>query len=298
MSDNFGYIPHPKETANFIANLPHPTFAQAAPWSADDNDDSDVFAWRPLCKLLNQPRLHAYNQGSVGSCVGNGTAGGVNITTAADILYRKQPELFLYKAAADALYALSRQISNSLGAWDGSYGSAAADTITKWGVVHQTKYGNIDLSTYSQQRCRDWAYSGVPKSIIEASKSHKMLDTTLIETCEQLRSAIRNYHGVNVCSNQGFANVRSEGGWLQATGTWGHSMYIAGYRGGKRRGFLIINSWGDDWITGPIWPDDMPYGSFWADWDVVGRMLKSNDTFAYASYQGFVKKETQWDTKW
>jgi hypothetical protein len=298
MQYHFGYIPNPKETAKFVSALPAQTFAQAAPWSINDEEDSDVFAWRPLTSLIGTPRLHAYHQGSVGSCVGNGTAGGVNITTAADILCRKEPEKWLFRAAADALYAMSRQVSNTLGYQDGSYGSAAADAISKYGVIHMTKYGNIDLSTYSAQRCRDWASQGVPRTILDAATPHKMVQVTLIQNCQQLRSAIRNYYGVNVCSSQGFTSSRSEGGWAAASGTWNHSMYIAGYRGGKRRGFLIVNSWGDDWITGPVWPDDQPYGSFWADWDIVEGMLRSNDTFAYASYQGFIKKETQWDTKW
>lgn len=67
-------------------------------------------------------------------------------------------------------------------------------------------------------------------------------------------------------------------------------MAIVGYRAGKRRGFLIVNSWGNDWITGPVYPADMPLGSFWADWDVVARMMAGRDSFAYGDYDGFRSK--------
>ena len=68
---------------------------------------------------------------------------------------------------------------------------------------------------------------------------------------------------------------------------------VCGYRGGRRPGFLIWNSWGSGWGKGPIWPTDMPYGSFWCDWDVFQRMLNAGDTFAYGGYEGF--RETAYD---
>jgi hypothetical protein len=288
-----GYKPNPEGTAAVVSALKYKRFAQTPAWTADE-DDRDAFCWRSVSKLLGQKNLAARNQGSVGSCVGHGTATGCDITTGCEIDWLKQPETFVARASADAMYALGRDLSGDLGRSDGSYGGAAAKAV-KHGVLHMLKYGDVDLTSYSGQRCRDWAARGVPDAIKATAKDHPMLYATVVSTPEEARSALQGGYGINVCSGQGFSSSRDKDGFARAQGSWSHSMCIAGYRGGSRRGFLIINSWGPDWVSGPIYPDDMPEGSFWAEWDTIARMLRGEDSFAYSGFQGFVKREMNWD---
>jgi hypothetical protein len=69
-------------------------------------------------------------------------------------------------------------------------------------------------------------------------------------------------------------------------------MCIGGYQGGTRKGFLIINSWGSGWVRGPPGKfDDIPPGSFWADYAVVDRMLRQQDSYAVSDVSGFKRRK-------
>lgn len=293
----FGYTPNPEATDRFVLSLPPRLrlFSSAAPDLVADDDDSDAFPYRAIAVCMGVPgqRLHARNQGNVGSCVGNATATAGDVTTACEIVYQKQPERWVAPMAADGMYSLGRDVSGNLGRGDGSYGGAAAKAM-RFGTIHMVKYGDVDLTKYSAQRCRDWSARGVPAAVKEAARSHPCKTTTPATTCEELRAACRNYYGANVCSGQGFSSKRDADGFCKASGSWSHSMAVIAYRGGKRRGFLIWNSWGDNASSGPIWPIDMPHGSFWCDWDVMAKMLRGRDTFAYSNYDGFKRQKINW----
>lgn len=295
----FGYLPNPEETRKFVASLPpsRQTFAAAAPNLMDDDDESDAFPYRAVasCVGMEGKRMHARNQGSVGSCVGNATATAMDISAAGEIIYKREPERWVAPFAADGNYALGRDISGNLGRWDGSYGGAASKGI-RYGTLHMLKYGEHDLTKYSAQRCRDWAARGVPEEVKKAAREHPCKTTALVATCEELRASLQNEYGCNVCSGQGFSSKLDKDGFARPSGSWSHSMAIIAYRGKKsgRRGFLIWNSWGDKWNGGPIWPNDMPWGSFWCDWEVMQSMLRGRDTFAYSNYDGFKRQKIDW----
>jgi hypothetical protein len=62
----------------------------------------------------------------------------------------------------------------------------------------------------------------------------------------------------------------------------------------KRPGVLIQNSWGD-YVKGPT-RYEQPKGSFWVDADVVERkMLSAGDSWALSSFQGYPKRELNWN---
>ncbi len=111
-------------------------------------------------------------------------------------------------------------------------------------------------------------------------------------------------YAIFVCSDVGFGDLgpgpitRDADGFLKPRGVWPHCMCIAGYQGGTRKGFLIVNSWGDRWVAGPVGRfTDIPPGSFWADFATVDRMLKQGDSFAVAGVDGFRRRRidpTDW----
>lgn len=289
---HFGWRPDPEATEEFVAGLRWKSYAAAvARPIADDDDDRDALLYRATAKLLGLAageRQHSRNQGPVGSCVGHGTATGGDDTTACEIVIAKQPERWAGLMAADAMYALGRDVAGRLGRGDGSTGSAAAKAM-KYGTIHMLQYGDVDLTSYSAKRCKDWARAGVPSAIKEAAKPHPCQTVTRATTPEEARSAVQNGYGGNVCSGVGYSSKRDSEGFCRRSGSWAHSMAIRGYRGESsgRRGFLIQQSWGDNANSGPIWPDDQPWGSFWITWDDMARMLRSGDTFFYSNYSGF-----------
>ena len=304
-NDFYGYVPDPDATARFVNKLPR-SFAQQVQNLVGD-DDSDAFPYRHLAKALEGSqhvkagRLRARNQGSVGSCVGNGGASAADGTAAGDIHARGEPETWPtqdgkpIRTSADYSYGAGRHISGNLGRWDGSYGSVQAKAYREWGACHERRYRGVDLSEYSEERCRRYAAKGIPNTLIEAAKDHPFRTTTLVESREQARALLQNSYFLSVCSGQGFNGRRDADGFMRANQRWAHCMCVCGYRGGRRRGFLIWNSWGSNWGSGPLWPADMPFGAFWCDWDIFGRMLRTGDTFAFGGYQGFRASPFDWE---
>lgn len=290
---HYGWVPNPDAVAAFVATLPWESFAGALDGGLY-GDDTDALLYRAMSQLTGEQRLKSRNQGNVGSCVGNGTASAGDITTACEIVIKKEPEKWVARQAADAAYGMSRQIVNQLGRWDGSNGSWAAKAIMEWGTLHEVPYSGVDLSSYSAQRCKEWASKGVPAALREEAGKHKMGTAAQVKNAEEAKAALQNGYGLNVCSNQGFSAKRDSDGFMKASGSWAHSMAVIGYRGGNRRGFLIWQSWGDNWGSGPVWPEDMPQASFWAEWDTFDRMCRAGDTFAYSNYSGF-PRQSPWD---
>ncbi len=291
-----GWIPDEAATARFVESLPlgRRTFVEAAP-SLVQNDDRDAMVYRAIAKCMKVARLQARNQGSVGSCVGHGTATACDLTTACEIVHHHQAERWPGPCAADAYYALGRDLAGMLGRWDGSHGAAAAKAV-RHGSLHMTRYGEHDLTRYSPSRAKQWAWHGVPVSLKNVAAKHPFRAVAQVKRADEARGALQNGYGINVCSSQGFSSKRDADGFAKARGTWMHSMAVIGYRGGRRRGFLIQNSWGDRWIEGSVWPDDQPHGSFWCEWPVMERMLSQRDAFAYSNYDGFV--EQRLDPAW
>lgn len=269
-----------------------PTVSQAAP-DIMEADDESVFCWRAITALTKEERLKPYNQSSVGSCVGNGAAGAANITIASDIIERKEFEEWEAKSAADALYGMSRQIVGQLGRWDGSNGSWVARAMREWGIPKMKNYDGIDLSAYSVSRCKEWAARGVPDTVRKAADPTKADKVYLVANAEEAWAVLGQFYGILICSNQGFTSQRDSEGFCRASGRWAHCMYLSGRiktpKG--RKGFNVPNSWGENWVSGPVWPEDQPSGSFNADWDVIDYILKQRDSYAVSDYQGIRRRK-------
>jgi len=64
-------------------------------------------------------------------------------------------------------------------------------------------------------------------------------------------------------------------------------MCIIGVCDEGRKGCLIMNSWGSNWVNGPKRFGDEPEGSFWVDWDIIEKMVAQGDSFAFRGFQGY-----------
>ena len=290
-----GYVPDPAGAEAFVASLPHPTLASAGPDLATD-EKTDAFLYPALIRCM--PTWRRGSQGNVGSCVGWGAALAVDLLQACDIWWRNEPEEWGGRTMESATYGFSRceargQKTNNGG--DGSTGFHAAKGVRDFGTLHYgVNYNGKVFDGPSQQRDREWGRNGVPDELEPFAAQHKVAETTLVTNFMEAARALSNGYPCTVASGQGFSMSRDSQGFAAAGGVWWHMMTLAAVRW-DRPGMLICNSWGDSNTTGKHYPADMPEAvrncSFWADAEVIDRMLAGKDSYAYAGFSGF--KRTQ-----
>jgi hypothetical protein len=192
----------------------------------------------------------------------------------------------------EVIYAGSRvEIGGGRIRGDGSVGAWAAKWLSTYGVVPMEKIGDHDLTTYSASRARSWGRTGVPNDLEPTAKEHPVKGTALVTTWADVKRAVQQGYPVMVCSDRGFTMDRDKDGFASPQGTWNHCMAIIGVRGGSRTGGFILNSWGNRAHTGPRFPADAPSAGFWADADVIERMVRQGDSFALSDVAGFPSRK-------
>lgn len=298
---NCGWVYDPNGAQRFSATL-SPELEKAKIKLIQSDSGEDVFLYRHVVECIRlrgdksiesrwirDGRLRAYNQGSVGSCTGHGTAAALNCVFAVQCLLDDTSENFI-PLAADGLYGLGREKGGMLRSGDGCCGFMLAEAITELGTLYRKAYNDcgFDLTDYDENRCRSFGSKGVGDALKSYADDHLTLTVVNVKKSEEAWSLIGSGYAINVCSMQGFTTKRDTDGCCQPSGKWAHSMAIVGRRttADGRKLFLIQNSWGDSSPTGPLW-SDQPYGSFFADYKTVEKMLAQGDSFAYSGIGGF-----------
>ncbi len=289
-----------KETLALLAT-PRWSDTEASGMVGDPDDEAPL--WRFYGKVTGQP-FPAHDQGPVGACVAFGASAASEFSLAARIHLRRAPLQEFAPNVREAVYAGSRincDPRNPIRGGDGSTGSRASRWLQKGtgGLLPKGSHGGQELSAYDPRRCREWGERGVPADLVTVCKDQPC-QTTLVTSAADARMAIQQGYALFVCSDVGFGNVggdailRDAEGFLKPRGTWYHCMCIAGYQGGKRPGFLVVNSWGSRWLGGPSGRfTDIPEGSFWADFTVVDHMVRQGDSYAVAGVDGFRKRKIE-----
>jgi hypothetical protein len=308
---NYGYTPIRENIDAYIASLGN-AYQDDVEYLVATDDNRDTFLWRATvaCLLRCDPRiqkkwlytneagytsLHSYNQGQIGSCVGNAEAMVLSTELSVDIMMGRMPFLYTTMASAESCYALSREAGNMLGGGDGSYGSAAAESSVKLGCLWMQPYQGVDLSEYSVSLCREWGRGGVPANLKPIAAQTKLQSSYAIKKVDEAWAIIGAGHPINMCSQLGFDKRRDSDGASKQTGGWSHSMALIGRRttASGRKLFICINSWGEDWVSGPVF-EDQPQGSFGIDYEVVDVALRGADTFVKVSMDGIKRKTLDW----
>lgn len=295
MAELFGRVEDRREVDRYLGELTHPMFAPAA---GDGVKDSGKGKIALLFKCVE--RLHGFypiqNQ-TIGDCVSQGSAGAVQDVMAADIIRRNDPEDWAGIVATEPIYALSRvEIGGGRLSGDGSLGSWAAKAVREYGVLLRKKYGKHDFRRYSGRKARAMGKrgAGLPDELEPIAREHPIRTTSLVTSWEDVRDAVANYYGVTVASNIGFVKRRDKDGFAKQSGTWNHQMRVIAIDDSYRRpGGLLMNSWGPKWITGGK-RHGQPEGSFFVDADVIDRMVRQQDSWAYSDFEGFPRKEIDW----
>jgi hypothetical protein len=250
-----------------------------------------------IYRELVDPECKSHNQGSYGTCVSQGYGLGVDVLQAVEIKAGER-EKFVAKCSTEYIYGISRvEVGGGRIRGDGSNGSWAAEGLMKYGTLHRLKYlsDKYDLTRYSGDLSRVWGRNGVPNELEPIGKEHPVRSAVLVRSYEAARDAIANGYPVPVCSNYGFRSTRDKDGFCRPSGSWSHCMlFVSVDDAFSRPGLLCWNSWGEDWVSGPI-RHNQPLGSFWVDAEVADAMLRQDDSYALSGYEGFKSQELDYD---
>jgi hypothetical protein len=302
LEGNYGYVPNPEGTKEFLAELAEPQFAQAGRECMENAKRVDTFLYRyadEAHRAVYGKPFEAWNQGSAGTCVSFGWGVGSYIGQCVDWKQGELPKPPLL-VATEPIYGGSRTFGRmppvtNAGFSDGSYGGAAARWVAGrcrdkevGGILFREKVGAFDLSTYSIPLSRQWGAYGPPREIAVAAAAKRAVAVAQVTTWDELAAAITSGYCVPICSNVGFeaTNTRDKFGALPRGGNWSHCMcvisirFAANHTDGTPDGALVLNSWGTRWVTGPRWPADMPEGAFWCSRADIEAILRQGDSFA------------------
>jgi hypothetical protein len=143
---------------------------------------------------------------------------------------------------------------------DGSTGVWAAKWSQQYGAVARGKYDGYDLFRYSESTCRKFGSSGCPKSLEPVAKLAPTKSISQVQTVDEAKRALASLYPVTIASDVGFGSrgpyVRNAKGQLRASGVWPHQMCLIGYD--RDSGFFCMNSWGEQWVSGPTGPGNPP----------------------------------------
>lgn len=275
-------------------------FSETEAGQADAVGDADgnAFLWNIVAKGFGG-QIPTLDQGGVGSCVGNGWAQGINYVIAIQAALNRGPPIDgKVVIPAEVVYGGSRVNANGGRAplvGDGSNGSWAARFVTETGVCSRGIYGPYDVTKYSESACRALGRAGIKGELLDACKKN-VVSAALVNSADDIKKALLQGYTVPICSDVGFAgqSSRDADGFLKARGSWPHCLLVIGYRKDKN-GFCILNSWGDNWVSGPLGPGNPPPGSFWITFETMDRIAKQGDSFAVSAVKGFPRKKLNAD---
>lgn len=281
----FGWVDDPEAVRNCVAEMECGTFRETAAFAARWDGAEDVYLWESV-RTVTGDLLPARNQGSVGSCVAFATASAIEFLSCVQI--DEGDEAAYRDLAQEVIYGGSRvEVGGGRIRGDGSIGAWAVKWVKDYGVVPRGQHGRHDLRLYDEARCREYGRRGVPDDLEPLAKEHPVRSVANVRSWEECRAAIRNGYPVLVCSSQGFTMERDEDGFCNPRGRWYHAMAVVGVRGGERPGGFLLNSWGPNAHRGPRVPGNAPACGFWADADVLDRMLAQGDSWAFSRLVGF-----------
>lgn len=278
-----------QKTNEFLATLPYPLFKDVNTLFADGKGKLSL-PWKAAQKFY--PTFGEDEAQLTGDCVSHGNKNAGDVTRAFEIIYNGEKESFVARGATEGIYGYRGH------GGQGMFGHQAIEFLTKTGgVLLRQNYSeaNVDLSKYDAKKGVEWGRSGVPKKLLEQGKKNQFKTASLVTTVEEARDLLANGYGLPVCSNYGFGNKRDKFGIAEANGTWHHCMMFGGCDDTKKRAnetlFLVINSWGPDWISGPKF--EQPEGSFWIREKVAAAMLAQKQSYALSNFDGF-KRQMDW----
>ncbi len=298
-----GYRPNPVETERYVGSLPGPELGTSYRHLMGIGD-RDAFLWKPMLSL--HPTWRRGSQG-IGDCVAWGAELCATILMALDATTAGDQTMFRGEAATEAIYGGCRVEAQGgrLGGYeDGSWGSAAAEWLEKWGVLLREDYSTVtgnrehNLITYDGKKAKAWGNFGCGgqqdkrgEGLLDlVAREHPIQDVTRVKTVDELVAALQNGYPVSVASMVGYEGKRNAQGVVRARGQWAHQMMFGGVRwvAGQPQ-FRQFNSWGKS-VEGPdpgIESQAVSDCSWWTTAKDAAKQLRQDDSFAFANFKGF-----------
>lgn len=188
------------------------------------------------------------------------------------------------KFSAEWSFGTSRSHAGASDLSVGSYCQWAVEAARDVGVLPARNYAafGYDLTEFIAQRATNWG-RGPPEPLEWVAANYKSKGGEQVKSWNELQEAVRSGKPVIFGSMVGFGPkslaVRDSRGVLRSRwwSRWPHAMLICGVSDDKA---LVLNSWGDDWISGPKWLGDEPEGSFWITKSTAEKILSYDDSYA------------------
>lgn len=299
-----GWIESPDEVAKVLTTLKQPLYGDVL--TLDDRKNMVLSNYFRKVVGRDAPK----GPQGIGDCVSWGWGNLVNYLAALQIYQALQAKGLLMvdpdnlegvaekaaiiaeyqEAATEIIYAFSRiEIGKQNGSMsDGSVGAWAAQAVEKLGTLSRPYLESVlgpGKGAYDKNRAKNWGANGVPDALEPAARTHKVQAVSLVKTAQEAAALVQNGYPVAVCSGQGFTMTRDGQGFCSPQGVWQHCMLIMGVRF-DRPGFCISQSWGANTPEGPT-DLDQPDNTFWAEWNVVDRMLAVGDSFTGRTFEEY-----------
>lgn len=286
-----GIVFDERTTDEILSENPNLLFKNAASSGISDSGKGKLaLPYKWVMDL--DPEFGGFEPQKTGDCTSHGTRNATTGSLVCDIKQRFDPESFRARLATEAIYGARRH------AGEGMAVIFAVQYLQKFGIALRQKYGKYDLSNYNPALGIKWGgQGGAPKEVTDETKNNLIEGFALIESVSQARDSLYNGYCLTVGSNYGFGNKRDKNGIVRKSGSWGHCMCWLGMDDTKQRSsetlFLIINSWGVNWISGPK-ALGQPEGSFWITESDAQGMLNQKQAYAISNVNGFPSKDLNW----
>jgi hypothetical protein len=295
-----GWIASPEAVDEVKQALPpDERFFGDTPAGKSFGDSNQDVLLSDAAKRLLGSHLPARDQGSVGSCVAFGSLTAIEYLLIGQAIRDLQGPDAFKPLVHEVMYGGSRvEIGGGRIRGDGSVTAWAGHFAQKYGVIPRGFHGRHDLSVYNVARCRDYGQRGVPDDLEPVARQSAVKSITFARSADEAARAIRQGYSLAIGSQIGFGNrmplTRDSEGFLRRSGSWGHCMAYVGVVGGKRPGFLCVNSWGERWVNGPTGGRDLPPGSFLIDYSTVDAMCREGDAIVFSDAVGFPARDPWW----
>jgi hypothetical protein len=297
-----GWIDDPYKVSKEMEGLKHPLFLAAASSIKHSGEGKVVLLYKFVEELIGEFNVRTQ---AIGDCTSFGAATAIDCVKSAEIISKKENEVWFAETATEPLYIGSRiNIGRGeLGNGGGSYGIWVAKCANEIGTLARDNYSAIesgfDITQYDPKIAESYSGSrgkGLSPELVKAAGKYRIKTVSQVSTYTEVRDAIANGYAVTIASNQGFSDKRDKEGFAFPSGRWPHQMSLIAVddkgEGCSRRrpGVLVQNSWGN-WISGPK-RHNQPDGSFWVDADDIERyVLRSGDCWTFSDYDGFKPKK-------
>lgn len=270
-----GWTDDPKR---FALAATMPMLMQAAP-SIDVNPARSCLLYKCYKEVFHD--YPNYPAQTIGDCVGHGYSRAVDMLQTIDAFLGGRDVTAVGRTSAEYIYGSSRVVANFLGSQDGSFGSAAARSTTQKGMIRYATIGG----PYDGQRSKQWGLAGPPAAMNQAAAQWRLGTAVLLTDPHSMLAAIQAGKPCVICSRRGFTMTRDARGFCYFQGSWGHCMWVAGYRA-DIPGYLVVQSWGRNNPAGPLDLDQPDY-SFWVRAADMALIIAEGDSFAVSNSPHF-----------